>query len=288
MSRDLVRRYPLTGIRAATTAPQRGLLKRAVEVLCADDRVLAAWLVGSFATGEADPFSDVDLHCCIDDAATEDFAGDGWKQVLHRITPTVMATTFPGRDVGGYSLTPEWTHIDLVFVPRSSLDANRLVGIGPLFDKTDSILPAEPVPRPPRQGEPYFPADVVDLYFYFLGNLITVLGRGELLLATNGTIARRDSCLTPLLLAERGIRRSGGQKRLNPFLSAEQRRLLESLPPIIPTVDAVVECELAIARIFIPRGRALAAATGARWPAELEAATLAHVRQGLGDAFEIG
>jgi hypothetical protein len=53
-------RYSLAGIRAATTAPQEDLIARAVEVLRGDDRVLAAWLVGSFATGEADPWSDID------------------------------------------------------------------------------------------------------------------------------------------------------------------------------------------------------------------------------------
>lgn len=284
---DLPTTYPLTGVRAATTAPQEALLELARAILHADERFLAAWLVGSFATGEADPWSDLDLHCCVKDAAADDLRGDGWKMVLQRITSTIMATTFPKPLIGGYALTPDWTHLDLVFVPRHAFDAAMLSGMRPL-DKTGTLLPSGPIPRPPIQGDPYFPAEAVDLYFYFLGNLVTVLGRGELLLATNGTIARRDSCLVPLLLAERGIRRAGGQKRLNPFLSSEQVRLLEALPPIMPTVDAVVACETALARIFLPRGRALAARTGARWPAELEAATLAHVERGLGVALAIG
>jgi len=280
-------RYPLTGIRAASTDPQRALLDRAAAVLRDDPRVLASWLVGSFATGEADPFNDVDVHSCVDDAASEALRGEGWKDVLHRITQTVMATTFPpGLSIGGYALTPDWVHLDLAFYPRSSFDASRLVGMRPLFDKTGSLLSDGPIPRPPTQGEPYFPADAVDLFFYLFGNLITVLGRGEVVVATNGIVSIRDHCLVPLLLGERGIRRSGGQKRLNPFLSPEQRQLLESLPPIIPTVDAIVGCELALARIFIRRGRAPAATTGAAWPAELEAATVAHVGRGLGIAID--
>lgn len=288
MPEDLVSRLPLTGIRTATTEPQLVLLDRAVAVLRADERVLATWLAGSFGSGEADAFSDVDLHCSVADAAIEELRGDGWKAILHRITPTVLATSFPpGRVLGGYALTPDWAHLDLVFYPRSQIDPARLVGIRPLFDKTGEILPAGDVPAPPRQGDPYFPAEAVAFYFYLLGNLITVLGRGELLLATNGTIARRDLCLVPLLLGERGIRRSGGQKRLNPFLSPDQRQLLESLPPIVPAIDAIVDCELSLARIFIPRGRALAARTGARWPADLEQATLAHLERGLGITIQI-
>lgn len=190
MLRDIPSRYSLNGIRTATTEPQQALLDRAVEVLHADDRILAASLAGSFATGEADPFSDVDLHCCVEDVAIDELRGDGWKEILHRITPTVMATTFPGgQTIGGYTLTPNWTHLDLVFYPRSAVDASRLEGVRRLFDKSGEILPAESIPRPPRQGAPYFPAEAVDFYFYLLGNLVTVIGRGELLLATNGTIA---------------------------------------------------------------------------------------------------
>jgi hypothetical protein len=281
MAHEIISTYPLTGIRAATTAPQMALLEKAISVLRADDRVLAAWLVGSFATNGGDPFSDIDVHCCIEDARAEEIRM-GWKELLHRITPTVMATAFPPGTIGGYALTPEWTHIDLAFHPRSRLDTAALTGLRPLFDRTGALLPAHPIPRPPGVGEPWFPAAVVDWYFYMFGNLVVVVGRNEPVLATNGIITIRDTCLVPLFCAERGIRRAGGAKRLNVFLSEEQRFLLESLPPIVPTIDAVIEAEIALARLFIPRGRALAAKTGAAWPEQLEAATLAHVARGLG------
>jgi hypothetical protein len=265
---DLATTDPLAGFRAATTAPQEALLDRASAALAAAERPLAAWLVGRFATGETDACSELGLQFRVVDAAADDLRGDGWKAIVQRITPTVVATTFPQPLLGGDALTPDWTHRDLVFVPQSASAAASLTGIRPLFDKTGAPLPPGPVPRLPIQGDPYFPAEVVDLSFDFLGNLVPVLGRGELLLATNGTIARCDSCLVPLLLTERGIRRAGGQKRRNPFRSPEQVRLLEALPPIMPTVDAVVAGETALARLVPPRGRALAARLGARWPAE--------------------
>jgi hypothetical protein len=282
MGKDCVTTYPLTGIRSATTAPQRALLERACAVLQADDQVLAAWLVGTFAYGEEDPWSDLDVHCCVTDEAAAQLAGDGWKAVLGRITPTVMATTFPPGTIGGYSLTPEWTHIDLVFVPRSMTDASKLAGFAPLFDRTGELLPDLPVPPAPIHGEPYFPPAVVDWFFYMLGNLVTVVGRNEPVLATLGSVTIRDYCLVPLFCAERGVRRAGGAKRLRPFLSEEQHQILQSLPPIEATLDGVIEAALTMARIFVPRGRALAERTGGRWPAELEAATLAHVSRGLG------
>ena len=40
-------RFPFTGIRQATTAPQDALLHRAIEALEADDRISGAWLAGA-------------------------------------------------------------------------------------------------------------------------------------------------------------------------------------------------------------------------------------------------
>ena len=273
-------RYPLTGIRAATTAPQEALIERATAVLREDPDVLALWLSGSLASGRGDPYSDVDLHCCVPDESVPTLEGDGWKDLLHRITPTVMATTFPHGSVGGYALTPDWTHLDLVVHGSGSLPLDGSYPVRPLFDRTGQVRAHEGPPITP--GPPYFPAETVDLYFYLFGNMATVVARNEPLLLNNGVVAERDVCLTSLLYAERGIRKTGGAKRVRPFLSDEQYRLLQQLPAIDGTLDACIDACLAVARIFIPRGRALAARVGARWPADLERATVAHVEKALG------
>lgn len=282
MQGDWETRHPLTGIREATTEPQERLLRRSEEVLRSDPRILAAWLAGSFASGRADAYSDIDVHCCVDDEELDGLRDVGWKEVLARITPTVMATPFPpSGPVGGYSLTPDWTHIDLVFHSRSAVPAGPDGPLRPLFDRTGELLARRPAAVEPP-GPPYFPERVVDFFFYIFGNMVTVVARDEPALLGNGVITLRDTCLTPLLCAERGVRRSGGAKRVRPFLSPDQYRLLCSLPPIDGTLDSCIEANLALARIFIPRGRALAAKVGARWPEDLERATVGHVERGLG------
>src|SRR5437763_4398514 len=264
-------RYSLAGIESATTKPQERLIARAVEVLRDDDRVLAAWLVGSFAVGEADPWSDIDLHFLVPDVHAEDLK-ESWRDLLHVITPTVMSRPFyPGSD-GGYSITPEWVHIDLAFHRESVLDPKSISGMSPLFDKPGDLLPDHPTPRTPFVGAPYFPAEVVDFFFYMFGNLVVVVGRDEPAWAMNGVITLRDLALVPLMFAERGVRKQGGNKRLNPFLSEEQRQVLLGLPPIGPTIDSVIDAEVAIARDFIPRGRSLAYPLGAQWPEAFEQA----------------
>lgn len=133
------------------------------------------------------------------------------------------------------------------------------------------------MPQATAQRKPYFPADQIDFFFYVLGTLPLIVGRDEPVLGTSGALTLREVGLIPVLYGERGVRRSGGVKRLNPFLSAEQRALLESLPPLVATIEAVVAYEVEIARIVIARGRALAAQTDATWPEQLERSTLAHL-----------
>jgi hypothetical protein len=143
------------------------------------------------------------------------------------------------------------------------------------------ILPAGRSPGPSPYGDPYFPADAVDFYYYLLGNLVVVLGRGELTLASNGSIMRRDIGLVPLMLAENGVRKNDGNKRLHPYLTDEQRAFLQSLPPVADDRDLIIAFDALVAAEVSRRGRALARRTGARWPAEFERATLDYLRREL-------
>jgi hypothetical protein len=193
----------------------------------------------------------------------------------------------PSRRVGGYCITPDWVHLDLAPAARSAVEGLRIEGMLPLFDHTGQLLPQGPVPRPSLYMDPYFPAEVVDWYFYMLGNLVVVIGRNEPILAANGAIIVRDTCLVPLLMAERGVRRAGGNKRQRMFLTAEQYGLLTSLPPLEATLDSAIDFQLALAPIFVPRGRLLANATGGTWPDAFESATLRHLEDALGVRLQI-
>jgi hypothetical protein len=52
-------------------AGQRLVIERARTALPDDERILAVYLIGSYGTGEADEFSDVDVHCvATDESAT--------------------------------------------------------------------------------------------------------------------------------------------------------------------------------------------------------------------------
>jgi hypothetical protein len=283
-----VTRYSLAGVRAATTGPQARLIARACEVLGRDDRVVAAYLVGGFAVGTGDAWSDVDLQVTIrDDARGE--VSESWEEIADGIAPTAYIQPFAGV-IGGLCITPEWLHFDVVFNPLSSVDPRTVLGMVPLFDKV-GILPDGPVPRPNRQREPFFPLAVVEHFLYMLGNMVSVIGRKELIPASNGVVIVRDMDLVGLMLAEQGWattrEHSFGNpfpftKRLRSYLTAEQNAVLESLPPLVATIDSVIDGYVALARAFLPRARRLAERTGAPWLAEYERASIRYFQNSLG------
>ncbi|HEY1174800.1 MAG TPA: nucleotidyltransferase domain-containing protein [Phytomonospora sp.] len=261
---------------------QRAVIDRARTVLPADERVLGVFLIGSHASGENDDYSDVDLHVVIADDAVASFR-ESFAEVLTELAgPLVLADPIPGL-IGGLGITEDWLHVDLVAHPLSEYEPGDYEAVLPLFDRTGDLLP--PARRPsPEHGEPYFPQRAVNLYFYFLGNLVTVLGRDERVVGNSGIVAVRDQ-LVQLMRAERGVRRTGGVKRLNAYLSLEQRAFLEAIPAAGTDPADIVEANRVICAEFIRRGRALADVTKTAWPDRLEEATLRRLRDHFGVEF---
>jgi hypothetical protein len=242
----------------------RGLLDRARAVIEADARVRAAWLTGSIAEGRGDAQSDLDLRLAV--------AGEvDWRELVDRISPTVLARKLPGPgpDVVVTCITPEWVRFDLVIV---STDRPAASGAMKTVLDRDGLTARLPPGPPPRAADGAFLAEE---FLRVLGLSEVIAGREEWLVGTDGVWLLRRMLIDLMLLDQA----RGGVKRLNPFLTAEQRHLLESLPPIAPTRDAVIGGSFAIARAFLPLARER---LGETYPTALEAATLAHLERSLG------
>jgi hypothetical protein len=250
------------------TPEQQTIITRAASLASSDDRIEAAWLAGSFGTGRADDHSDIDLHLLVPPSFS-------WRDFADALAPHVLLMPIPGVD-GGVLITPEWTHVDIVCHPSLP---TPLRGCRPLVDRSSLLPPASPAAS--DFGDPYFPAAAVDLYFYLLGNLAVVLGRGELSLASNGAINRRDDGLDPLMLGANGERKTDGQKRLYPYLTSSQIAFLEALPPVSSTRSSVIAFDRLVVAEVLRIGEPLAAQTGALWPADFVDATLAYLRRSL-------
>jgi hypothetical protein len=255
----------------------------AVVGACEDDpAVLAAWVGGSLARDTADDWSDIDLHLLVADP--EEF-GSGMAEWFAGTMPTALADLIPGVPGGFLFVTPDWIHVDVIvhgstgfsqaeFPARVLLDRDRLV--------RDIPASAEQM-----AGAPYLPDQPIRLYLYFMGVTVTVIRRCEWLALAQGAAGFRDSLLIPLMLAENGVRKTDGAKRLNRYLTAEQIEALQAIPPIGSDPEQLIAAHTAIAREYLTRARRLAALLDEPWPTALEQASLDLWRRELGIELEV-
>jgi Nucleotidyltransferase domain len=248
-------------------------LREPLEVLVAacehDPRIVAGWVGGSLARGTADDWSDIDLHLLVDDAAR---FGAGLTDWFAEVMPVVMADALPGVPGGFVFVTPEWLHVDVIVHGTQDFRQDDFPA-RVLFDD-GGVVRDVPALADEMVGRPYVPEDQVRLFLYFMGVTVTVIRREEWLALAQGAAAFRDTLLIPLMLAENGIRKTDGAKRLNRYLSAEQITALRAIPPIGSDPGQLIEAHTAIAREYVTRGRRLASVLGEPWPGALEQASL--------------
>lgn len=245
---------------------------------CEDDpAILAAWVGGSLARDTADDWSDIDLHLLV--PRPEEF-GSGIADWFARTMPTVMADEIPGVPGGYIFVTPDWVHVDVVLHGRQGFSQDGFPAR--VLHDPEGLVRTIPASAEQVVGDPYVPHDQIRLYLYFMGVTVTVIRRGEWLALAQGAAGFRDSLLIPLMLAENGVRKVDGAKRLNRYLTAEQITALQAIPPIGSDPARLTEAHAAIAREYLTRARRLAATLDEPWPTELERASLDLWRRELG------
>ncbi len=74
----------------AGSGEQRAVLERFVEACVADERVIAAFIGGSFAAGRADDFSDLDLYLVTEDETYSDFFAERQDFMRHLGQPVLL------------------------------------------------------------------------------------------------------------------------------------------------------------------------------------------------------
>jgi predicted nucleotidyltransferase len=252
-------------------------LSALVDACSEDPAVLAAWVGGSLARDTADDWSDIDLHLLVDDLAAFEHGVTEW---FTRMMPVVLADEIPGVPGGHLFVTPDWVHVDLIVHDREGF-AQDDYPARVLLDR-DGVMRDVPASAEEMTGAPYAPLDQIRLYLYFMGVTVTVIHRQEWVALAQGAAAFRDSLLIPLMLAENGVRKTDGAKRLNRYLTPEQLEALRAIPPVGSDADRLIEAHTAIAREYLTRARRLVALLDEPWPEALERASLDLWRRELG------
>jgi hypothetical protein len=252
----------------------------AVNTAFADNEaVRGLFLSGSFGRGTADEWSDVDLLAIV---AKDDQRGvaDQFRTALNDLAPVVYWNEL---DRGGFlinAVTEDWLRSDLNMVEPAAFGQKARNAIIPLIDR-DGIFDSLPDALPPRSPSPQALRYQINEFIRVLGLTPVAMGREEYLTAVMGHGLLRG-LLTDLFMLDVTLPDPGGILHLSKLLPAWQIQLMRDLPFPDATRDAVISANLAVAREFMPRARAMAERLNVDWPEAFEAATRRMLEERLG------
>lgn len=263
------------------TEAQAALADQVTGVLAGDERIRSVWLYGSLGRGLGDAWSDVDLVAEVGETDRAACLAD-YHHGRPGLPELVLAQEIHGLILA--AITTDWERFDISFLTASELARIDSAALKPLLGDPD----AQPSPHPP---EPDLHASarlvtLVNEFLRVLGLLPVAIGRGEWLLAQQGGDLLRKM-LIELMIEENRVPPAarGGVKRLNAFLTAEQRGLLEALDPPPARREPLIAASRDLARLFMARARPLAQQLGATWPRVFEQATRRHLQRSLAFDF---
>lgn len=250
---------------------QQALIAAVTARLESDERIRELFLSGSFGKGTADDWSDVDLLAVVPADQHEALAAD-WRSILETIVPVVHFNRLPWALVLN-AVTEGWLRIDLDVAAPDRLQGRAQDKLRPLIDR-DGLYAALPATIPDRGPNPRQVAGTISEFIRILGLSHVADGRREYELAVLGYGMLRRM-LSEILVAEMGKGDTGGILHLSKIIDAERMAILTSLPSPTATRDSVLAANNAVARVFMPRAKALAAKLGIDWPQAFEDATRA-------------
>ncbi len=241
--------------------------------------IRALFLSGSYGTGLADAYSDIDFVLVADAGAT-DAVAEVWRKAVAQTGEIVLwwdRTTVP---VLINAITRDWTRTDVVILKPDQMGAQTQAGLKPVFDPeglyqglTAQAAAAGPAPRKLRYQ--------IEEFIRILGLLHLAVGREEYINGVLGVFHLRN-LLVDLLIEETAAPHRGGVLHLNRLITAEQKALMVSMPPPVAEREAMIAGHLAYAAAYLPRARVLAARREVVWPEAFEEATWAKLEETLG------
>jgi predicted nucleotidyltransferase len=195
-------------IRTDVPEPQAAFLRRAVERLGADPRLVGVAAGGSYLTGTMDEFSDLDLVIAVDPPAYR-LVMDDRQRIAASLGPLLSA--FTGEHVGEPRVLiclygPPLLHVDLKFVALADA-AQRVEDPAVLWERDGRLTAAL------RGGQARYPTRdlqwIEDRFWTWIHYGAGKIGRGELFEAHDMLTFLRAQVLGPLMLQTVGARPNG-------------------------------------------------------------------------------
>lgn len=262
---------------------QQDIIAAAKTAFADDEAVRGLFLSGSFGRGTEDEWSDVDLLAIVGKPDQRGVA-DRFRLALNDLAPLVYWNEL---DRGGLLInvvTEDWLRCDLNMVEPNALGQKARDIIIPLIDR-DGVFAGLPETLPPKTPNPNALRYQINEFIRVLGLMPVVVGRGEYLTGVMGNGLLRG-LLTDLFMLDVNLPDPGGILHMSKLLPEEQIRIMSELPFPGAKRDEIVSANLAVAKVFMPRAKAMAERLGVEWPDAFEAATRRVLREKLGVAAD--
>ena len=264
-------------------ANHQAVVDRYSTVCQADDRILAAFLGGSYARGTADAHSDLDLYLVTTNAAFEDFYAQR-LDFLRRLGEPVFLEVFNNPSLVFYILA-DGTEGELGLGRASEFDGLHSGPYEILVDKQGilaGVVFPDHAPETTEQTETL--RRLIYVFWHELSHFITALGRRQLWWAQGQVEVLRACCVN---LAR--LRNNFGDSGVGaePYFKLEKEMPVEQLSDLRATFCRLDEQEilaagLALVQFYQAQAVPLARAHGIIYPEQLERVMLqrlARVRQ---------
>ena len=247
------------------------VMSRFIAACQADERVVAAFLGGSYARDADDAYSDLDLYLITANEAYEDFLA-GRKAFIRQLGEPVFLEDFHGGDADFVFFTfPDCIEVELGLGRESHF---TYIHVGPyivLLDKKGILAGAVFTWHEPTQAEQIETLRrLVSWFWHDLSHhFITPMTRGQIWSAYGALEELRLTCVNLARMRQNFKAEAEGYEKV------EQAIPVEQLSPLQATFcplerDAMLQAALVIVRFYQELAPPLARAHGIIYPIELE------------------
>ncbi len=235
-----------------------------------DERVIAAFISGSYARGTTDIHSDLDFGLIITDEAYDDFF-TGREAFIRLLGEPVFLEDYNGDGADFvFSIFSDGTEVELGLGRESHFNH---IYVGPyrvLLDKKGILAGAVFSWQEPIQAEQIETLRrLINWFWHELSHhFITPMARGQLWSAYGALEDMRLTCVNMARLRQNFSAKAEGYEKVEQTLSVEQLAPLQASICLMER-DAMLQAALTIVRFYQELAHSLAQAHGIPYPADL-------------------
>jgi predicted nucleotidyltransferase len=263
----------------------RRFIDRFVAACQADARVAAAFLGGSYATGTADAYSDLDLSVIATDAAYEDFYA-GRAAFLGGLGEVVFLEDFDLPNIA-FCILSDGVEFELWFGSENRCEHLHSGPYQVLLDKTGILAGADFPPEEPSLAEQReMLRRLIAWFWHDMSHFITAMARNQLWWAHGQLEALRNYCINLARLRANFLDPDVGSEA---YFKVERAVPIAMLAPLEPTYcplerGAMLGAAQAIVSLYQEQAQELAQTHELAYPAGLERVMLERLERVLASA----